>query len=565
MRALSIVLTAGLAMACSGAPPWSGTGGQPVPFADLPAIDMAAVLAHTTRLASDEFEGRAPGGRGEAMTVEYLEAQFRALGLLPGSPAGTYIQRVPLVGITSAPAPLLIAKGAARLTLDWRDDVVATTRRVVDQVDVVDSEIVFVGYGTVAPEYGWDDYKGLDVTGKTVLMLVGDPPVRSMASPSGLDPAMFGGTAMTYYGRWTYKYEIASEKGAAAVFLIHETEAAGYPFEVVQSGWTGEQFDLASPDRNMSRVAIEGWISLEQAHAVFALAEHDLGALTRTAATRGFQPTPLGLQASMTLRNTLRTMDSRNVIARLDGNDPDVRDEAVIYTAHWDHLGIGAGVEGDTIYNGAIDNAVGTAGLLEIARAFTRLSEPPRRSILFLAVTGEEAGLLGSQHYTTAPTIPMAKTAAAINIDTLNVHGRTSDVTVIGLGASDLDRYLEAAVGEQGRVVRPDPTPEIGSYYRSDHLNFAKAGVPSLFINEGMAFVDRPADHGERVRAEYIASIYHQPSDEVRPTWDLTGARDDLQAMFAVGLRVAEAGAMPEWASGNEFRRIREASIAADR
>ena len=535
---------------------------------DLPDIDVEAVLAHTRLLASDEFEGRAPGTEGETRTVDYLVGEFRALGLQPGNPNGTYVQAVPLVGITPTPAPFVVhmapedpssGQPGEEFPLAWRDDVVVHSRRVVDDVSIENSELVFVGYGVTAPEYEWDDYKDVDVTGKTLVMLINDPPVRDTSDPSGLDNSLFGGRAMTYYGRWTYKFEIGSLKGAAAVLIVHETEAAGYGFDVVQNSWSGEQFDLVTPDKNMNRVAIEGWISLERARELFWLAGQDYDELRVQAAERDFQPVPLGLTASMTLHNSLRIVNSQNVVARLEGRDPMLKNEHVVYTAHWDHLGVGEPVDGDVIYNGAVDNAVGVAGLLEVAKAFTKLPERPKRSVLFLAVTAEEQGLLGSQHYAAVqPLYPLATTAAAINIDTLNVNGRTRDMTIIGLGASELDDYAREAAGEQGRILRADPEPEKGFFYRSDHFNFAKQGVPSLFSDEGVDFLGKPPEFGGEVRREYTERHYHQPSDVVRDTWDMSGAREDLKVLLAVGYRVAEAETLPEWAPGNEFRSKRE-------
>ena len=348
---------------------------------ELPQVDVDAVLAHTKVLSSDEFEGRAPGTKGEELTVSYLVDQFKKIGLKPGNPDGTYIQKVPLVGITASPAPLVFKKGAQQVSLKWKDDFVAGTKRVVDTISLSDSDLVFVGYGVVAPEYNWDDYKGVDVKGKTLVMLVNDPPVPDPSNPSSSIRRIFGGRAMTYYGRWTYKFEIASEKGAAGVFIIHETGPAGYPFEVVQNSWSGEQFDLVAPDKNMSRVPIQGWISLDQGKNLLKMAGQDFDALKKQAATRDFKPVPLGVTASMTIKNKLRTIDSQNVIAKLEGCDPKLKDEYVVYTAHWDHLGVGQPVNGDRIYNGAVDNAIGVAGLLEIARAYTKLPAPPKRSI----------------------------------------------------------------------------------------------------------------------------------------------------------------------------------------
>jgi len=492
----------------------------------------------------------APGTKGEDLTVAYVADQFKAIGLKPGNTDGTYIQNVPLVGITASPAPLTFSKGPQKQTLKWKDDVVAWTKHVAESASITNSELVFVGYGVVAPEYNWDDYKGVDVAGKTLVMLINDPPVEGA----------FGGKAMTYYGRWTYKYEIGAEKKAAAVLIVHETEAAAYPFSVVQSKVT-EQFDLVTPDKNMGRVNVEGWITLDKTKDLFKLAGQDFDTLKQQAATRDFKPVPLGVTASMTLHNTLRTIDSRNVVAKLEGSDPALKDEYVVYTAHWDHFGIGPEVNGDKIYHGAKDNAVGCGGLIELARAFTQLPAPPKRSILFLSVTAEEQGLLGSQYYSVTPIYPLAKTLANINIDGLNVHGRTKDLTVIGLGASDLDSYTAAAAGEQGRVIRPDAEPEKGFYYRSDHFNFAKQGVPALDPDEGIDFVGKPADYGKKVRDEYTENRYHKPQDVITSDWDLTGAREDLRVFFAVGYRVAQADTFPQWKAGNEFKAKRDVML----
>jgi Zn-dependent M28 family amino/carboxypeptidase/uncharacterized protein (DUF1684 family) len=497
--------------------------------------------------------------------VNYLVDQFQKLGLKPGNTDGTYIQKVPLVGITPAPADMLLDRNGVTKRLHWKDDFVAWTKHVSDAASLDRSELVFVGYGIVAPEYGWDDYKGLDVRGKTIVMLVGDPPVANPARPSDLDPKMFGGKAMTYYGRWTYKFEMAADKGAAGALIIHETESAGYPFDVVQSSWDGEQFDLMTPDRNMRRAAIEGWLTLDSARDLLKSAGHDFDALKKQAATRAFTPVPLDVRASMTIRNTLRSIDSKNVVASLEGSDPGVKDECVVYTAHWDHLGIRGPRNGDTIYNGAQDNATGVAGLLEIARAFTKLPTPPRRSILFLSVTAEEQGLLGSAYYARAPIHPLVSTVADINMDALNVHGRTKDVTIVGYGESDLDDYARAAAAEQGRELRVDPEPEKGLYYRSDHFSFARQGVPALDPDDGVLFVGKPPDYGERIRREYTERDYHKPSDEVKPDWDLSGAVEDLELFFAVGYRVAQTAHIPEWKAGSEFKARREAMLADTR
>src|SRR5262249_50207650 len=381
-------------------------------------------------------------------------------------------------------------------------------KHVAEEAAIDNSEVVFVGYGVVAPEYNWDDYKGIDVKGKTLLMLVNDPPVPDPSNASQLDPKTFGGKAMTYYGRWTYKYEMGQQKGAAGVLIIHETGPAGYGFNVVQ-GKTGEQFDLVTPDKNMTRPAIEGWITLDRAKDLFKAAGQDFDALKKQAATREFKPVPLNTTASMTIKYTLRTIDSRNVVAKLDGSDPKVKDEFCVYTAHWDHLGKSS----EGIFHGAEDDARGCASLIEMARAFTKLPSPPRRSILFLAVTGEEQGLLGSQYYSVTPIYPMAKTVANINMDSWNVSGPTKDWTLVGYGASDLDDYADDAAAEQGRVVHGDAETEKGFCYRSDHFNFAKQGVPALDSGGGVDYVGKPPEYGQKVRAEWTEHIYHTPKD----------------------------------------------------
>jgi len=532
------------------------TKSGPVAMAQLPDVDTAAVLSHTQTLSSDEFEGRAPGTKGEELTVNYLIDQFKKIGLKPGNPDGTYVQKVPLVGITPTPAPLVFAKGKEQLTLKWKDDVVAWTKHVADVASVDKSELVFVGYGVVAPEYNWDDYKGVDVKGKTLVMLVGDPPVPDPANPSVLDPKTFGGNAMTYYGRWTYKYEIGAMKGAAGVIIVHETGPAGYGFNVIQ-GKTGEQFDLVTPDKNMGRAAIEGWITLDQATKLMKLAGQNFDALKKAALTREFKPVPLGVTASMTIRNTLRTIDSKNVLAKFEGSDPALTNEYVIYTAHWDHFGKTA----EGIFHGARDNASGTAALLEVGRAFTKITPPPKRSILLLSVTAEEQGLLGSQYYAVTPLYPLAKTVAEINMDELNVTGATRDLTLIGYGASDLDDYARQAATEQGRTVHGDAEPEKGYYYRSDHFNFAKMGVPALNPDQGVEYTSKPAEYSQKVRDNWTTNVYHTPKDVVTPEWDLAGTAQDLKLLLAVGYRVAQADKYPEWKPGNEFKATRDAML----
>jgi Zn-dependent M28 family amino/carboxypeptidase len=527
----------------------------------MPQFDVPRMLEHIKVLSSDQFEGRAPGSAGEELTVKYLEDEFKKLGLQPGNTDGTYVQNLPLVGITGVNTrPLVVAGRGQKTAVRWRDDVVAWTRRVTDTVSLNSSELVFAGYGVTAPEFQWDDFKDVDIKGKTIVVLVNDPQIPDTSDPNKLDESLFRGTAMTYYGRWTYKFEEGARRGAAGILIVHETGPAGYPFSVVQ-GNLGERFDLVTPDKNMGRAAIEGWLSLDATKKLFAQAGQDFDQLRKQALTREFRPMPLNLTASIGLRNTMRTIQSKNVLAKLEGSDAQLRDEYVVYTAHWDHLGKGEAVEGDDIYNGALDNASGVAQLLEIARGFTTVQPRPKRSILFLMVGAEEQGLLGSQYYAEHPIYPLAKTLAAINIDGVNQWGRTKDITVIGIGASDLDDYLREAATEQGRTLRPDPESEKGFYYRSDHFNFAKQGVPALYGDTGIDFVGKPAEYSQQKRDEYTNRDYHAPSDEIKPDWDLTGAADDAQLLFMVGYRVANAATFPEWKPGNEFKATRDAML----
>jgi Zn-dependent M28 family amino/carboxypeptidase len=509
-------------------------------------------LARTRALAGDEFEGRAPATPGEQKTVDYLTAEFKKLGLAPGNPNGTYVQDVPLAGIQSTVTGYLSVKGK-RIGLNPGKDFVGVSRPLQPANSVKNSEIVFVGYGVVAPEYGWDDYKGMDMSGKTLLMLINDPAVA--------DENLFKGKAMTYYGRWTYKYEIASEKKAAAAIIIHETGPAGYPFEVVSGSWGRENFDLQRADKNKDRVPVETWIHLDKARELLKAAGRDFDQLKSAALSKDFKPVPLGATANFDARNQIREVQSRNVIAKLEGSDPQLRNEYVVYTSHWDHLGRNETLQGDQIYNGALDNASGVAGLLEIAKAYTQLDPKPKRSILFLSVTAEEKGLLGAKHYAENPLYPLTKTLANINMDGVNQWGRTKDIVVVGKGNSELEDILAEAAKAQGREVTADPEPEKGFYYRSDHFEFAKLGVPALYTDSGDQFVDKPAGYGQRKRDEYTARDYHKVSDEVKPDWDLSGAVEDLRLLFEVGYRAAQAEKWPEWKAGAEFKARREAML----
>lgn len=552
MRSTSVVL---VGLAISSLLALTRLAGQPRP--PVPAIDAAALLAHTRTLSSSEFEGRAPGTKGEERTVAYIADQFKRYGLEPAAADGSYFQRVPLVGITPDPHTELLVTGDSpasvpSLRLAYRDDVVAWSKRMTDTVALDRSELVFVGYGVRAPEFEWDDYKGADLRGKTLVFLIGDPPVPDPADPTKLDPRAFGGPAMTYYGRWTYKFEMAAKLGAAGALIIHETGPAGYPFSVVQVK-TGEQFDIAQRDRNMGRAAVEGWLSGEAASRLLARAGTTLESLKKSALGRGFRPVPLGQLASMTIRNTVRTIDSRNVIATLPGGDAASRNEYVLYTAHWDAFGLGRPLDGDPVYHGAVDNAVAVAGLLEIARAYAQLPARPRRTMVFLAVTAEEQLMLGSEYYAANPVYPLDRTLAVVNLEMLNVHGRTRDLTVVGLGTSDLDDLARQVAAEQGRVLKPDPEPERGMYYRSDHFSFARRGVPAFEPDHGDDFVGKPAGYGLQVRKEFFDNAYHKPTDTVRLDWDLSGGVEDLQLYWKVGYLVAQGEKYPQWKPGAEF------------
>ena len=510
-------------------------------------ISEETLLAGIRVLASDEFEGRAPGSAGEDKTVAYLIDRFSALGLTPGNPDGTWVQDVPLVGITPlAPQNLVVSAGSETLTLEPATDYVAATRHVVDAVAVDGAEFVFVGYGARAPEYDWDDFGDADLGGKILLFLVNDPPLDEI----------FGGPAMTYYGRWMYKHEIAAELGAAGSLVIHETGPAGYPWEVVGATPFGESFDLAAADDNLGRASFEGWVQRATAKTIFELAGLDFETAKQHAAVRGFRPIPLGVTGSIEIGNEIRRIDSLNVVARVEGSE--APDEVVIHVAHWDHLGRDESLDGDQIFNGAADNASGTAGLIELASAYSRSPRPPRRSVLFLAVTAEEQGLLGSFHYGRNPLYPAAQTVAALNMDGLNQWGRTRDLTVVGLGQSELDAAAAEVAAQQGRTLVPDPEPEKGFYYRSDHFAFARAGIPAFYADPGVEYIDKPDGYGLRKRNEYTTNDYHKVTDEVKPDWDLAGAVQDLTFLYLMGRRLADGEEWPAWSETSEFRALRE-------
>ena len=519
----------------------------------LEAITPDGLLAHIKVLASDEFEGRAPGTKGEELSVKYITDQFKQIGLQPGNPDGTYMQEVPLAGIKSEPRMSFMV-GDKTSDLKSPDDFVASSARLQPEIKIDKADVVFVGYGIVAPEYGWNDYKDVDVHGKTLLMLIGDPPVPDPKDPSKLDDKMFKGKAMTYYGRWTYKYEIAAQKGASAAIIIHETEPAAYPWQVVRSSWGKENFELDNPNKNMDAVSARSWITRDVAKKLFADCGQDFDALKETAVTKEFRPVALNAKANIEIKQQIRSFKSHNVIGKLEGGDPKLNGEYVIYTAHWDHLGRHPELQGDQIFNGAIDNASGVATVIELAGAFSKLNPPPKRSVLFMATTAEEAGLLGAKYYTQHPLYPLEKTLADINIDGVNPWGKTHDLEDLTNGNSTLDDLLGQAAGRQGRAMKPNTEPEKGGFYRVDSFEFAKAGVPALHAARGVEIIGKPPEYGKQKRDEYVAKHYHQPSDEVDPTWDLSGAVQDVQLLFEVGYEVANGDKFPEWKAASEFR-----------
>jgi Zn-dependent M28 family amino/carboxypeptidase len=502
-------------------------------------------------LSSDEFEGRAPGSRGERLTVDYLVDQFSKAGLAPGY-GDSYLQPVPMVELTNQARSSLVVEGLGETyELTYPEDMIIGSRRLgTDPHGVADSELVFVGYGVVAPEYGWNDYEGLDVTGKTVVILVNDP---GYANPEG---ELFNGRAMTYYGRWTYKYEEAARQGAAAALIVHETEPASYPWEVVTNSWSGPQFELA--ERGDDPVmALEGWITVDAARDLFERADLDYDEQKARAKEPGFTAVPLGGSVAGEVRNAERQGVSYNVLAKLEGTERP--EETVVYMAHWDHLGRNMGLPGSAgIFNGAIDNASGTAAIVELARMHAEAGAP-ERSLLFLAVTLEEYGLLGSRHYVNDPIVPPAQHVAAINMDAVNfMAGPTEDMVVIGIGSSELEPILEAALEQEGRYAVPEPTPEAGFYYRSDHFNFARGGIPALYAKSGFTHVEEDADHVLAIERDYRDNRYHKVGDVFDPDWDFRGVADDATVLYRVGRYLAEGDGWPNWYEGNEFRSIRD-------
>jgi Zn-dependent M28 family amino/carboxypeptidase len=526
------------------------------------AIETAGLLEHIKVIGSDKFEGRAPGTTGEDLSVQYITGQFKKLGLKPGNPDGTYTQDVPMAGILTTPAAAF-AVGGKEVELHAPNEFVAFTQRITSEIEVKNSEMVFVGYGVVAPEYGWDDFKGADVKGKTLVFLINDPPVPSPNDSAKLDDKMFKGKAMTYYGRWSYKYEIAAAKGAAAAVIVHETIPAAYPWSVVENSNAKENFVIDAPDKNMKTLAVRSWITLEEAKKLFSAAGKNYEQMKKDALQKDFKPVSLGAKATFSLRNKIREFKSHNVVGKLEGSDPQKKSEYVIYSAHWDHLGRDNKLTGDQIYNGALDNASGIASMLEIAQAFTKLPQATPRSILFLATTAEEAGLLGAKYYAEHPLYPLDHTLADINIDMINPWGKTRDIEDISYGNSTLDDIFAQAAQRQGRVAKPNTESEKGTFFRADNFEFAKVGVPALYIgSKPKEFVGQPADYGQKKSQDYTLHHYHQVSDEVNSDWDLSGAVDDIRLLFEVGYQVANADQYPTWLPASEFKAKRDAMMS---
>jgi len=550
-----ILLGMGLMVLLAAAAPPPPRPSKPVQRGEA-AITPELLLSHVEFLSDDLLEGRGPGGRGIVLASNYIASHFRRLGLKPAGDAGSYFQKVTLLGKKVEPtAELSASRGSQSASFKFFDDWVPMSDAEQDRVKV-EGELVFAGYGVTAPEFRWDDFKGTDVKGKVLLLVVNDPPATAE------EPELFGGKALTYYGRWSYKYEEAARQGAAGAILIHTTESAGYPFQVVQSSWTTERFDLPRQAGDAPPLPLKAWVSQEAAKKILSMAGQDLAALQKAATSRDFKPVPLGVRISTELEQKLRRLESPNVVGVLPGSDPKGKGEYVIYTAHHDHLGIGKEKNGDNIYNGALDNATGVAGLLAIAEAMVEAAKvtPPKRSQVFLAVTAEEQGLLGALYYARNPIFPPAQTVANINMDGLNTVGPTRDIVEVGSGKSELDAVAQAVARSRGLTLKPDQFPEQGYFYRSDQFAFAQVGIPALYFDNGLEVIGKPEGYGKQKVEEYVANDYHQPSDVIKPDWDWRGAEQMVEYLFAVGWEVANSGRWYEWSPTAEFRAAREAS-----
>jgi hypothetical protein len=551
-KALSLLLLPALARAAT--PASSPAPVTPAEREAARAITADALRGHIRFLASDLLEGRAPASRGDLLAQQYVQAQMESVGLEPGAPGGGWLQKVPLVGIVGkVPEKLALAKGDRKLDLKKMDDYVAFAGSQKPESRVEKAEMVFVGYGIVAPEYRWDDYKDVDVKGKVLLMMNNDPEN---------DPKLFAGNTRLWYGRWDYKYMIAAQKGAVGAFIIHTQPSAGYPWKVVQSSWSRERFEL--PYEGEPRVEIKGWFTEDASKRIASLGGQDLDPLRAAAQKRDFRPVPLGVEFSMRIENSVQTKESANVIGKLPGSDPKLAREAVVYSAHHDHLGMKTDPEPgeDAIYNGAVDNASGVAAMLAIADAFHALPNRPRRTVYFASVTAEEQGLLGSEYLSKHPPLAPGLIAADINIDGINIFGRTKDLTVIGFGKSSIDPIVVSLARMQGRVVKADQFPDRGFFYRSDQFNLAKIGVPAAYFDEGTEVIGKPAGWGKRKKEEWEEKDYHQPSDELADNWDLSGAVEDVRLDFWLGVKIADADQMPQWKPGDEFESARKKALA---
>jgi Zn-dependent M28 family amino/carboxypeptidase len=520
-----------------------------------PPISLATLTTATQILSADDFEGRAPTTAGEEKTVKFVSQKFQQAGLQPGN-NGSWFQEVPLVETMAAPTALTVTGGTAPITFTYRTDFVANSYQVQPRVELKDSELVFVGYGINAPERGWNDYAGVDVRGKTVVILVNDPDWQEQDLEG-----RFNGRAMTYYGRWTYKYEEAARQGAAGALIVHDTEPAAYGWNVVQSSWTGPQYNMDDPANHMDQSKVIGWLTNDAARRLLANSGQDLDALSAAAKQPGFKPVPLNQRASVSLTNQIKRQASKNVIGILPGAKRP--NEYVIYTAHWDHLGrCDADPSGDDICNGAYDNATGTAGLIALAEAHAKMGNPDR-TLVFLAVTAEESGLLGSKFYGENPVYPLARTVGGINMDGLNIFGNTRDFVVVGKGKSELENYLKRATDQRGLELKNEPSPQAGIYYRSDHFSLARVGIPMLYAEGGEDLVNGGVARGKALSDEYRAQRYHQPSDEYDSSWDWSGAMRDLEIYYQIGRELAMGTDWPNWNAGDEFRAIRDRSRPA--
>ncbi len=519
--------------------------------AQIQNISGERIRADVKFLASDLLEGRGVASRGGRLATEYMATQFALAGAQPAGDDGTYFQKVPLVGIEVQPgARLTAARDGRTVSLAWLDDFVGANERQQEQGEL-DAEAVFVGHGIVAPEFQWDDFKDADVRGKVLVLFTNEP--------DSTDPKFFGGRALTYYGRWTYKYEQALRKGAAGVLIIHTTPTAGYGWNVVRASWGREQFYVRlSP--GAPALGLAGWMTSDAASRVLALAGQNVAALLAASNSRDFRPIPLGIRIHVQLPSKMQDADTRNVVAKIPGSDPEPASEAVVFSAHWDHLGIGRPVNGDNIYNGAVDNATGCAMLLELVRAWASLPQKPRRTAIFLSPTAEEAGLRGSEYYAAHPAAPAAKTAAAFNMDGLFPSGKWLDVVVTGAERTTLWPLVQEAARRFNLKIAPDPQPEQGSYYRSDHFPLAHAGIPAFSVNEGEELAGKPAGTAMRIVQEYEEKHYHQPSDEYRADWDFSGLEDLARFTLLIGVNTANLDTLPTWKPGDEFLPARQAS-----